>query len=245
MMGACGGHAVHHEPKQCAPCPIATSCRPLPRVGGRLPVGGLNDARSATVLRCLPGSARWTTRPGARCCLPGCRSAPCRWWRCPGCPQPSPGSWRAGWRWTCDACPMRSSATASARWRPASCSMPCASGRARLAGPVRLGLGRAVTLGRIPARHRQLATGRLRVPGRLSAPAAYAARLPCARPGRRRRRPRKAQLKAWSEETTGRLQLRLFEGDHRFIRDRQADVLAYLVRQLDGLAGRWPGAEAV
>ncbi|BCG24564.1 thioesterase [Pseudomonas tohonis] len=57
--------------------------------------------------------------------------------------------------------------------------------------------------------------------------------------------PRKAQLKAWSEETTGRLQLRLFEGDHRFIRDRQADVLAYLVRQLDGLAGRWPGAEAV
>lgn len=57
--------------------------------------------------------------------------------------------------------------------------------------------------------------------------------------------PHKAQLKAWSEETSGRLQLRLFEGGHRFIRDRQADVLAYLVRQLGGLTGRLCGAEAV
>lgn len=57
--------------------------------------------------------------------------------------------------------------------------------------------------------------------------------------------PRKAQLKAWSEETVGRLHLRLFEGDHRFIRDRQADVLAYLGQQLGGFAERWSGAEAI
>lgn len=57
--------------------------------------------------------------------------------------------------------------------------------------------------------------------------------------------PRKAQLKAWSEETAGRLHLRLFEGDHGFIRGRQADVLAYIGQQLDGLVERWSGAAAI